>query len=76
MNRYIVTGHWCEVIASLHCYADSHREAMIQFINTFTEDQLAGLDIEIIDIESYPQMNEFFNKGSFYSGMYQYIQTT
>ena len=70
MPRFIIHGHWCEIMAVLHTSAKNKEEAMVKYNQTFSEDQRQGLDVDITEVT--PELERFYEPGSFYSGMYKY----
>ena len=75
MRRYIVEGTWCEVMATFHTKAMNIEEAVQKFRMAFTSEQIAGLEIEVIDVEeSNAFVQKLYKEGhKAFHGMYKYL---
>jgi len=77
-HRFIVSGNWCEYIATLHCVATSPEEAMEKWINSFSEEERAGLFVRVIDCDEKTFMLKHWEHDGyrFFSGGYIYNHFT
>jgi len=68
MAKYIILGIWCERTATLHCEAASREEARNKYESAFSEEQKAGLLVDVLNAGNHWEYDGFRQ----YSGGFKY----
>ena len=73
LTRYMVWGTWCEVSASVHCWAKSRKDALKK-LYAVHGDKLKGLDITVwSELEGGKAfMRHWKGERASYHGMYRW----